>query len=384
MKEEARGLARQRLISEKYFGFPYDAEDGFILSSRGNPLGNVVKRGNKVIVHSATGNDFEVPVLKNLSQNSSWKDPSAEVAMAAVTKHLNRLECYSCHASWAPQCYGCHVQVNYSAKDGRPKKATDWIASGSDQRPNGQTAESKLGEKGIQSPGRVSESRSYLRWEEPVLGINGENRVSPLIPGCQVTYTVINQDGETLINNEIADNVNEARQRGQQKAPLAIDMAPVQPHTAQRKARSCESCHTKPKVAGLGIGDGTFGLRQHENAVIDLMDANSRRIIPEKYTVQIPAIAKLTFDWSKIVERDGTQLATVGTHWPMSRPFTKVEIDNFLRAGTCMGCHQNMSEAELWKKVSTEGTINTKQHLEAMNKMIRFMAEKEIKPARMP
>jgi hypothetical protein len=31
--------------------------------------------------------------------------------------------------------------------------------------------------------------------------------------------------------------------------------------------------------------------------------------------------------------------------------------------------------------VSTEGTIDPKAHLEAMNQMIKFMAEKEIKPA---
>ncbi len=163
--------------------------------------------------------------------------------------------------------------------------------------------------------------------------------------------------------------------------PLAIDMAPVQPHTAQRKARTCESCHTNPKVAGLGIGNGTFGQRQAEDIVVDLMDATTREIIPAKYSVQIPAIPKLTFDWSQIVTREGTQIATVGTHWPMSRSFNKQELDNFLRAGTCMGCHQNMSETELWKKVSTEGTLDPKAHLEAMNQMIKFMAEQGVKPA---
>lgn len=40
-----------------------------------------------------------------------------------------------------------------------------------------------------------------------------------------------------------------------------------------------------------------------------------------------------------------------------------------------------MSETELWKKVSTEGTIDPKAHLEAMNQMIKFMAEQGVKPA---
>ena len=378
---EARGVAQERLIPGRQFGYPYEAEDGFILTARGNPIGNVIKRGNKVIVHSATGNDFEVPVLKTIRDEKKWKDPSAEVAMNAVSKHMDKLECYSCHASWAPQCYGCHVQVNYKPKDGKPAMGTDWVASGNAQKPNGQTAESVLGSGGLKSPGKISETRSYLRWEDPVLGISGEGRVTPLMPGCQVTYTIINDKGETLVNNEIAENVGEAKQLGQEHIPLAIDMAPVQPHTAQRQARTCESCHTNHKVAGLGIGNGTFGQRQSENIVMDLMDATTREIIPAKYSVQIPAIPKLTFDWSQIVTREGKQLATVGTHWPMSRAFNKQEIDNFLRAGTCMGCHQNMSEAELWKKVSVEGTIDSKAHLELMNKMIKYMAAQGLKPA---
>ena len=378
---DPRGVATERLIPGRQFGFPYDAEDGFLLSARGNPIGNVVRRGNQVFLHSATGNDFEIPVLKNLNDEKKWKDPSAEVAMNAVAKHMDKLECYACHSSWAPQCYGCHVQVNYKPKDGKPAMGTDWVASGNAQKPNGQTAESVLGSGGLKSPGKIFETRSYLRWENPVLGISGEGRVSPLMPGCQVTYTVINDKGETLVNNEIAENAGEAKQIGQEHVPLAIDMAPVQPHTAQRQARTCESCHTSYKTAGLGIGNGTFGTRQGENIVMDLMDAVTREIIPAKYSVQIPAIPKLTFDWSQIVTREGKQLATVGTHWPMSRAFNKQELDNFLRAGTCMGCHQNMKEAELWKKVSTEGTIDPKGHLEAMNKMIKFMAEKETKPA---
>ena len=381
LSKDPRGVAKERLIPGRQFGYPYEAEDGFVLTSRGNPFGNVIKRGNKVIVHSATGNDFEVPVLKVLREERRWKNSSAEVAMYAVSKHMANLECYSCHASWAPQCYGCHVQVNYKPKNGKPVTGTDWVASGNAQKANGQTAESILGSSGMKSPGKVSESRSYLRWEDPILGISGEGRVSPIMPGCQVTYTIINDKGETLLNNEIALNPTEAQQLGQEHVPLAIDMAPVQPHTVQRQARTCESCHTNPKVAGLGLGNGTFGLRQNENVVMDLMDATTREIIPTKYSVQIPAIKKLPFDWSQIVTREGVQLATVGTHWPMSRAFNKLEIDNFLRAGTCMGCHQNMSEAKLWKKVATEGTIDPKGHLQAMNKMIKFMAEQNLKPA---
>jgi len=172
----------------------------------------------------------------------SWKDPSAPIAMSAVKNHMDKME-----------CYGCHVKVDYSRdKDGKQPSGIDWIASGNARKKNGQTAESVLGTGGIKSMGKPYETRSYLRWEDPVLGISGEGRVTPLMPGCQVTYTVINEGGKTLVNNMIAESPDEAAQRKQKHIPLAIDMAPVQPHTAQRRARTCEFWHTNKKSAGLG------------------------------------------------------------------------------------------------------------------------------------
>ena len=263
LKDQPRGVAEKRLQLSWQFGTWYEAQDGFLLSSRGNPIGNVVRKGNQVIVHSATGQDFQVPVLKNINQEKKWKDPSAKVAMYAVSAHMDKLECYGCHASWVPQCYGCHVKVDYSRdKDGKQKSGIDWVASGNAQKKNGQTAESVLGSGGIKSAGKPYETRTYLRWENPVLGIGGEGRVSPLMPGCQITYTVINEAGETIAHNVIAESPDEAAVRQQKHVPLAIDMAPVQPHTAQRKARMCESCHANLKTAGLGLGGGTFGTKQ--------------------------------------------------------------------------------------------------------------------------
>jgi len=371
-----RGTAVKQLVTVQQFGDPFEVEDGYLLTARGNPMGNVIRRGDKVIVHSATGNDFEVPALKGLAVNKKWKNPDAQVAMMAVSGHLEKMECYTCHASWAPQCYGCHVKVDYSNdKNGKQKGGTDWIASGNAHDSHGQTAESKLGSKGIFTSGKPMEKRSYLRWEDPVLGFSGEGRVSPLMPGCQVVYTVVDDTGKVIVNNEIADAPDEAKYVGQEHVPLAIDMAPVQPHTAQRKARTCESCHGNAKVAGLGIGDGTFGLGQNKPVIEDLIDAKTGKVIPSKYSVQIPAIPKLDFDWSQIVTRDGKQLATVGSHWPLSRAFNKKEIDTFMRTGTCMGCHQNMSQDELWKKVSEDGKLDFKQHNELMNKMLHNMAK---------
>ncbi len=378
--DKPRGLAKKRIPPEDQFGYPYKPEDGFLLSSRGNPLGNVVKRGNKVILHSATGKDFEVPLLKNIAKANKWSSLDAFVAMKSVRSHLQKMECYSCHSSWAPQCYGCHVKVSFAPMKGKMPMSIDWVASGNTRTKNGLTADAPLGVGGIKSPGKVKESRSYLRWEEPVLGINGEGRVSPLMPGCQTTYTVIGPNKETLVHNEIALSPDEAKAVGQKHIPLAIDMSPVQPHTIQKEARPCESCHTNPKVVGLGIAGGIF-TKWDKDIVEDLIDARTGKVIPKKYKVQIPAIPKLKFDWSKIVDENGVQLATVGTHWPLSRAFNKEELLTIRRAGTCMGCHQNMTQAELWKRVATKGKLTMKQHMEMLNNIMKMLMKKGIKPA---
>ena len=121
---------------------------------------------------SETGNDFEIPILKTLKKNNVWKSQNAGVAISKVQKHTDKLECYACYATLAPQCYGCHVQMNYSKdENGRPHQDTDWIASANQRAKDGGIAESPLGTKGIQSIGNAIETRSCLRWEEPVLGI---------------------------------------------------------------------------------------------------------------------------------------------------------------------------------------------------------------------
>ncbi len=371
-----RGLAQSPLAETTTFATVYDKRDGYLLSARGNPYGNVVRDGKEVIMHSATGNDFLVPLLKNLAESEAWRNSQAMVAMQRVKKHAESLECYACHASWVPQCYGCHVDVDYGPdKDGNPKMDTDWIASGSARNPDGSTAESPLGVGGIKSPGKVSETRSYLRWEEPVLGINGEGRVTPLMPGCQVIWTVRTRDGRTVANNQIALAYDEQEMLGQERTPLGIDMAPVQPHSAQRKARTCESCHNNPKAQGYGISGNVFQLRYPENVVEDLIDQKSGKVIPGKHSVQIPSIAQLDFDLSAIIV-DGQQVQTVGSHWPLSRALPKEIRDAMDRTGLCMGCHREMNNDELWAKVSEPGSLTDAEHIELMNKMLQAYSKR--------
>ncbi|MHC0053796.1 hypothetical protein [Actibacterium sp. D379-3] len=360
--DAARGLADD-VTAEQYFAELYDPEDGYLLTARGNPFGNVVRRGDKVILHSASGLDFEIPVLKQIAIDGTWKSPNAEVAMMSVGKHMESMECYACHADWAPQCYGCHITVDYS----EGKTDVDWIANANERGANGLTADNPLGTNGLTSPGKVSETRSYLRWEEPTLGINGEGRVSPLMPGCQVITTVIDKDGKTVAHNETWMTPDANGTKG-------MDHAAVQPHTAGRQARTCESCHNNPKALGYGISDGRFMKGYDKGFTVDLQTATGE-LIPSQTQFQSQPVPSLDHDLSQIVTRDGKQLVSVGSHWPLTGPLPQDMREKMERTGLCMGCHQNMTNEDLWSKVNTPAFRNNAEHQDVMNEAVHALAD---------
>jgi hypothetical protein len=202
-----------------------------------------------------------------------------------------------------------------------------------------------------------------LRWETPVLGINGEGRVSPLMPGCQVITTVIDKDGNTIVENEI----------WMTPEGKGLDHAAVQPHTAGRQARDCESCHNNPKTLGYGIEDGRF-LQGYEDGTVVELETNQGETIPQQFQTQSPAIPGLDHDLSQIVTRDGEQLVTVGSHWPLTSPLPAGTRRKIERTGLCMGCHQNMLNENLWDRVNTPGYVSNEQHQDLMNRAIHSYA----------
>lgn len=334
-----RGTATAPLAVQKEYSTVYPAKDGYLLTTRGNPFGNVVREGDKVFLHTASGIDLEVPTLKSLALKKTWKNPkSANTAMVRVKRHMDTLECYACHSAWAPQCYGCHVKVDYSGD----KKSMDWVKSGNMHFKDGQTAESRRDGKAPKQPGKASEGRTYLRWENPVLGVNGEGRVTPIIPGCQQITTVIGPDGETLVNNKIwrtPPNMEGGGKEGQR----GIDMAPAAPHTTVREARSCISCHASSKALGYGTHGGRYLKQFINDFYLDVVTATGEPI-SGKATIQVAAIPDLPMDMDQVVTGDGRQLQTVGHHWPGSRPLNKEQRDNMERIGICLACHQDIPD----------------------------------------
>ena len=341
----ARGLTEQQL-PHTWAGYQHDPKQGFLLTARGNPYENVVRDGDEVIVYTAEGKDLRLKPLKKLVGEKAISNRGL-VAMRGVSKHLDRMECYTCHASWTPQCYGCHVKVDYSQKDRCPecdesKMGFDWVAAG--RRHMEREFRTTKGETQFDTmiPGHVTESRSYLRWEEPMLGINGEGRVTPLAPGCQPSVTIIGADGQAILTNHIFKTPAGTEGSGQ-AGQLAIDMSPTQPHTMTKNARTCESCHASDKALGLGIP----GTRPWNESHVADLETTDGTVLAKRARAQQPAIENLDHDWSQIVDREGNQLSTVGHHWKLSRAFNKKEIEHMQREGTCIACHREIPENSL-------------------------------------
>jgi len=337
-----RGVATNLLPVQEKFSTIYEPEDGYLLTARGNPFGNVVRRQNKVIVHTAGGLDFYAPTLKELTIENTWKNPKKAItAMKGIKKHIANMECYSCHADWAPQCYGCHVKVDYSNN----VMSTDWIETGKSHFPDGETIETKTGENYKKQYGKPTEGRTYVRWEDPILGVNGESRVTPVNPGCQQITTVIGPDGRSVVHNKIwrtPPNLEHGGEEGQR----GIDMAPTQPHTITARARDCVSCHTNPKVMGYGISDGKFMRTYAKDEYVDVK-TNTGELISSNSVPQFYGIPGLTFDLSQIVTRDGKQLQTVGHHWPLSAPLSQDQRERMERVGVCIACHQDIPDGNI-------------------------------------
>jgi len=257
-------------------------------TARGNTLKNIKeKNGKLVLTAKMTGKEHIVPQLHNAELSEE-----GHTAMVAIPAHMEKLECYACHARWAPQCYGCHAQQDVSKPNG------DWINGVNKDDP------SKAGTKGSREKTAFSwnESRSYLRWENPTLGINAKGKVSPFIPGCQVFLSQMNGE-KSLINNKVYTTVDGIK---------GVSHNPIQPHTISAKSRTCAECHMSSKALGLGSG------------IYDIKD-------------NFPDGAPIDFELERIVDEDGKQLQS--TNHEGARPFNKEEMDRISRVGACIACH---------------------------------------------
>lgn len=329
--DKPRGCVDHGMEGTSRFAYAYPRQDGYLVSARGNAFGNVVRSGNKVIVHSDTGEDFEAPVLKTMALEDSWSDPvKAKTAMIGVKRHMESLECYACHSTWAAQYYGYKYVIDYS------KRSIDWLKSAEQVGADGTTADYR-GEYVTQPGAPTYGDYSHMRWENPPLGINGEGRVTPLVGVIQTVGTVIGPDGQTVVWNRVAKTA---------EGYDATELAPLNPHTTSKAARECSDCHGNPVAMGYGMDGGVYDAQPGITHYADVVTADAENV--SRYTkAQIHAIRDLQGDFMRILDQQGKQVQTVDSHWPASMPLTASQRDLLSRNGTCMACHQDIPDGSI-------------------------------------
>ena len=347
------------VILEGSRGIYKDGLKEYLLTSRGNVKANWIREEDKAYVFSLyTGKKHEIPLLKDIRTNDTFKTQQGKVAMSIIHEHIEKLECYACHATWAPQCYGCHMQYD------RRVKGTDWITTSKKVDPftGRQTVTEEFGDLSL-------ENRSFMRWESPILGINLRGKVSPLAPGCQVFYTFVDEKGSIQTLNK-----HYTTSTGHNSPTLA----PMHPHSISLVARTCEDCHTNPKSVGYGTGNS----RSAEKILGDspLFQDLSKGVygdIPNIKTGrwQTPKIEDFPYALDQLVLRSGKQIQNMPL--PEDRPLNQEERNLVEREGLCMGCHQHHGTPEWQKIVEKYGKAETAEHHEKIvSEAIKSLMEK--------
>jgi len=133
-----------------------------------------------------------------------------------------RLTCSACHAAWVPTCNSCHTSFDPVARQ--------WdFASGKE------------------TSGAWIEKDEGFSSAPPLLGVRADGRIVPAAPRM-----ILDLDASSA---------------GGRKTSRRL-LAPTEPHTTGKKARTCESCHRAPPAPEFEAGTrpGFRGLNTAERS----------------------------------------------------------------------------------------------------------------------
>jgi len=142
----------------------------------------------------------------------TWGDvPANEIALAHPNSSMT---CYSCHTSWTPNCFGCHLEMRADAR--RPM----------------------LHNEGTVTRNWTSYNFQVLRDDGYMLGIDGTvtgNRVAPARSSCAILVSSQNQNRDWLYYTQ--QTVSAEGFSGQAFSTYV-------PHTVRaRETKECADCH---------------------------------------------------------------------------------------------------------------------------------------------
>ncbi len=159
-----------------------------------------------------------------------------------------------------------------------------------------------------ETAGRWQEFRSYLRFEEPALGVDQFGRIVPMAPGCQVYLTVLDKKGKVERQN------------------FWPTMAGFDPHVTRRESPSCTECHSNPKR--LGLGEGRLHLK------------NGTLKFEPDYDAAAAGLGMFALE--QMVDTNGNPLQKMSRVG--ERPFRAQEMKKIFRVSYCLVCHNQVTD----------------------------------------
>lgn len=106
----------------------------------------------------------------------------------------------------------------------------------------------------------------------------------------------------------------------------------MDPHTTQKKSRTCKSCHQNPLSLGLGTGQLSRKTGFQKGVV--------ENTLKWEFTPANRGIKNIPID--SFVTIEGKPLANFSRPW--LRPFNRQEIERILEAGLCITCHNTYDD----------------------------------------
>jgi len=263
---------------------------------------NFIKRddGSFFLRTKITNLELEAKQVKGLvTPGHADYSPVADWAMGVNEdgfSHTQELECYTCHAAWQPNCYGCHVTMDM-AIDGRYQSTGELVA------------------------GRPSGKRKWVALNDMVLMRNSRGKITPSMPAERFFMTVKNGEEVTKINTKPRTFTHPDG-----SVMAGFGQRAYNPHTTRSRSQfmACDRCHSAGSVeapTNAVLLDITHGFGS-ERFVFSGCDVTNNDESCDELTDFV------NYRLDAIQTRDGTPLVIVGHEDPMeSRPLTLDEVD---------------------------------------------------------
>lgn len=235
-------------------------------------------KGERGILNAFVSGEEKYLITKLSSKKLPLKEPAK---VCTQGKAHDEVSCSTCHSSWAPQCIGCHTE--YFPEENSYDHLTRARVEGS--------WDEFVGE--------------YLP-EPPVMGIRKTGRdyeVIGNIPG--MVLTIDKKGGSEKIFKRL--------------------YAPAVPHTINKKARDCQSCHFNSLALGYGRGQ---------------LKLENKRITFEAYYAEREEDGLPEDAWIGFLTEPTGNFSTRSNVFPLNLELQK----RILRVGVCLTCHKDNPE----------------------------------------